>query len=59
MALRAGRRLALEVFVAGRNRLENDGATALSEVFEVCVCYVYAGVEVVVDLCQFINDIIS
>ena len=38
MALRAGQRLALEVFVAGRNRLENDGATALSEVFEVCVC---------------------
>ena len=38
MAQRAGQKLALEVFVAGRNRLENDGATALSEVFEVCVC---------------------
>ena len=37
MALRAGQRLALEVFVAGRNRLEDNGATALSEVFEVCV----------------------
>lgn len=35
-AERAGQRLALEVFVAGRNRLENDGAAALSEVFEVC-----------------------
>lgn len=35
-ALKAGQRLALEVFIAGRNRLENDGATALSQVFEVC-----------------------
>ena len=32
---KAGQRLALEVFVAGRNRLENEGAIALSEVFEV------------------------
>lgn len=30
-----GQKLALEVFVAGRNRLENEGATALSQVFEV------------------------
>ena len=28
----AGLRFAPEVFVAGRNRLENDGATALAEV---------------------------
>ena len=34
-ASKAGQRLALEVFIAGRNRLENDGAAALSEVFEV------------------------
>ena len=34
---RAGGRLQLEVFVAGRNRLENEGATALAEVFEVLV----------------------
>lgn len=27
--------LALKVFVAGRNRLENDGATALAEAFRV------------------------
>jgi Ran GTPase-activating protein (RanGAP) involved in mRNA processing and transport len=40
VALRAGQRLALEVFIAGRNRLEDDGATALSEVFEVCIMYV-------------------
>lgn len=57
MAQRAGQKLALEVFVAGRNRLENDGATALSEVFEVCVC-VCAGVDMIVDLCQFMTDII-
>ena len=34
-AEKAGSRLALEVFVAGRNRLEDQGATAFSEVFEV------------------------
>ena len=33
----AGEKLALKVFVAGRNRLENAGAIALSEVFEVSV----------------------
>ena len=38
MAQGSGQKLGLEVFVAGRNRLENDGATALAEVFEVCVC---------------------
>lgn len=32
-----GQRLALEVFVAGRNRLESEGAKALSEVFEVSI----------------------
>ena len=44
-AQQAGARFALEVFVAGRNRLENDGATALAAVFKVrctfvsvCVC---------------------
>ncbi len=35
-AQNAGQRFALEVFVAGRNRLESVGATALSKVFEVC-----------------------
>ena len=34
-AKKAGSRLALEVFVAGRNRLEDQGAAAFSEVFEV------------------------
>lgn len=36
-AQKAGQKLALEVFVCGRNRLENEGATALSEVFEVYI----------------------
>lgn len=31
-----GKPLALKVFIAGRNRLENEGAKALSEVFKVC-----------------------
>ena len=31
----SGGRFALEVFQSGRNRLENDGAKALAEVFEV------------------------
>ena len=31
----AGTPLALEVFISGRGRLENDGSTALSEVFKV------------------------
>lgn len=30
-----GTPLALKVFIAGRNRLENDGAKALAEVFRV------------------------
>lgn len=34
-----GKPLALKVFIAGRNRLENDGAKALAEVFNVCVQY--------------------
>jgi len=34
-SLTEGHALALRVFVAGRNRLENDGATALSAVFKV------------------------
>jgi Ran GTPase-activating protein 1 len=32
-----GKPLALKVFVAGRNRLENDGAQALAEVFKVFI----------------------
>ena len=40
-ANKTGQRLALEVFVAGRNRLENDGATALSQLFEVQCRYTY------------------
>ena len=31
----AGTPLALRVFISGRGRLENDGSTALSEVFKV------------------------
>ena len=31
----AGSPLSLEVFISGRNRLENDGATALAKVFKV------------------------
>lgn len=30
-----GKPLALKVFIAGRNRLENEGAKALSQVFKV------------------------
>ena len=30
-----GKPLALKVFIAGRNRLENPGATALAEAFKV------------------------
>lgn len=30
-----GKPLALKVFIAGRNRLENEGAKALAEVFKV------------------------
>lgn len=32
-----GAPLSLKVFVAGRNRLENDGATALAQAFQVQV----------------------
>lgn len=32
-----GKPLALKVFMAGRNRLENDGATALAEAFTVSI----------------------
>jgi len=42
-ASKAGQRLALEVFIAGRNRLENDGAAALSEVFETLGTLVNVG----------------
>lgn len=31
----AGKPLALKVFIAGRNRLENEGTKALALVFEV------------------------
>lgn len=34
-AQREGSRFALEVFQSGRNRLENEGAIALAEVFQV------------------------
>lgn len=38
-----GKALALKVFIAGRNRLENEGAKALAEVFKVlqqlCICF--------------------
>ena len=34
-ALKAGQKLTLEVFVCGRNRLEDVGARALSQVFKV------------------------
>ena len=38
--------------MAGRNRLENDGATALAAVFEVsCILYVCARVCVCVCVC--------
>jgi hypothetical protein len=33
----SGRTLSLKVFIAGRNRLENEGAKALSEVFKVII----------------------
>lgn len=32
----SGKPLPLRVFIAGRNRLENEGVTALSAVFKVC-----------------------
>lgn len=35
-SLKEGKPLALKVFIAGRNRLENEGTKALSRVFEVC-----------------------
>ena len=34
-SLAAGKPLALKVFISGRNRLENEGAIALSSVFKV------------------------
>ena len=33
----AGSPLALKVFVSGRGRLEDEGSSALSEVFKVCI----------------------
>lgn len=33
-----GKPLSLRVFIAGRNRLENNGAIALAEVFKVISC---------------------
>lgn len=35
----AGEMFALEEFTSGRNRLENEGAKAMAEVFEVVCCY--------------------
>jgi Ran GTPase-activating protein 1 len=37
----SGRTLALKVFIAGRNRLENEGAKALSEVFKVITYFIW------------------
>ena len=34
-ASKEGHKFALEVFQSGRNRLENEGATALAQVFQV------------------------
>lgn len=34
---KAGKPLALKVFVSGRGRLENEGSIALSEIFKVSV----------------------
>ena len=36
-----GKGLGLRVFIAGRNRLENEGATALAEVFKVCHIFLF------------------
>jgi len=36
-----GYKFALEEFTSGRNRLEDKGAQAIAEVFEVCVCHYY------------------
>lgn len=35
----AGHPLALKVFISGRNRLENDGATALAAAFKVNILH--------------------
>lgn len=35
----AGHKFALEEFTSGRNRLENEGAKMMAEVFEVGKCY--------------------
>ena len=37
-AAEAGHKFALEEFTSGRNRLENEGAKAMAEVFEVGKC---------------------
>ena len=47
-----GEKLALEVFIAGRNRLENEGAKALSQVFEVCRYTVISSVMLSVVVCR-------
>ena len=44
----AGKPFALKMFISGRNRLENDGATALAEAFKVSRVSVKVAV-----LCQF------
>ena len=38
-AASAGHKFALEEFTSGRNRLENEGARAMAEVFEVRFFY--------------------
>ena len=39
-AAEGGHKFALEEFTSGRNRLENEGAMAMAEVFEVGNCHV-------------------
>lgn len=43
-AAEAGYKFALEEFTSGRNRLENEGAKAMADVFEVGGCYFYLDV---------------
>jgi Ran GTPase-activating protein 1 len=36
-----GKKFALKQFIAGRNRLENEGAQALAKAFEVEKCFIF------------------
>lgn len=42
--------LSLKVFVAGRNRLENDGATALAQAFQVRVIYKENFIQIILNI---------